>query len=207
MVLALANYTIVASTLPFYLTENDPPAKREILRAALKLFAERGLAATSVRDIADESGYTNPALYRHFESKDALALYLFELCHRRVWTACAAALAEGGTFDDKLEGYVGCWLELLDQETEVLAFLADSARVLWPRAGPTVRRNTMIGLARVLVRAAARAGRGSVDVDVAAATVQGTLAELGRMIDVGAVNGPARRWQGPLVAQLRRALV
>ena len=54
------------SALPFYLTEDDAPAKREILRAALKLFSERGLAATSVRDIAEESGFTNPALYRHF---------------------------------------------------------------------------------------------------------------------------------------------
>ena len=63
--------------LPFYVRESDPAAKREILRAALKLFSERGLAATTIRDIANESGYTNPALYKHFAGKDELALYLF----------------------------------------------------------------------------------------------------------------------------------
>jgi len=39
--------------LPFYIQEEDPPAKREILRAAMKLFSRHGLAATTIRDIAD----------------------------------------------------------------------------------------------------------------------------------------------------------
>jgi AcrR family transcriptional regulator len=42
------------------------------------------LAATSVRDIAEESGFTNPALYKHFVGKKELALHLFETCHGRV---------------------------------------------------------------------------------------------------------------------------
>lgn len=192
--------------VPFYIEESDPPAKREILRAALKLFSERGLASTSIRDIADESGYTNPALYKHFESKDELALYLFETCHARVWTRCAAALASGSRFEDKLEAYVAAWIELLDTEPEVLAFLADSARVLWPRARASVRRRTMIGLARTLVEAAprVRASRGAIDADVAAASMQGTLSELGRMIQIGVVPGPARRWHERLVALFRQ---
>ena len=76
----------MTAPLPFYIREEDPPAKRAILRAAMKLFSERGLAATSIRDIAAESGYTNPALYKHFAGKDDLAQQLFEACHRRVWT-------------------------------------------------------------------------------------------------------------------------
>ena len=191
---------------PFYIQDDDSPAKREILRAALTLFSERGLAGTSVRDIADASGYTNPALYKHFESKDELALYLFETCHTRVWTRCSAALSNGTRFEDKLEAYVAAWLEMLDTEPEVLAFLADSARVLWPRANATLRRRTMIGLARTLVKEAprARATSGAVDPDIAAASLQGTLAELGRMIQVGVVQGPARRWQGRLVTLFRQ---
>ena len=89
----------MAASLPFYVRQQDPPAKREILRAALKLFSERGLAETSIRDIAAESGYTNPALYKHFASKDQLALHLFETCHARVWTACAAALSSAQGFE------------------------------------------------------------------------------------------------------------
>jgi TetR/AcrR family transcriptional regulator, repressor of fatR-cypB operon len=191
----------MAAPLPFYIDETDPPAKREILRASLSLFAERGLAATSIRDIAEKSGYTNPALYRHFPGKDELALHLFEICHARLWRVCAEALASQKGFSAKLDAYVAAWLGLYDDEPAVLAFLSDSARVLWPRANAAVRRNTMIGLARELVGEAprVRARSGAVDRDAAAASIQGTLAELGRMIQVGAVAGPARRWRTKLV--------
>ena len=190
--------------LPFYIQEGDPPAKREILRAAMKLFSRHGLAATTIRDIADESGYTNPALYKHFSSKEELAIYLFEICHRRLWTRCHAALNAAKSFDAKLEGYISQVLELVDEDPEAMAFLSDSARVLYPRAGPAVRRQTMIDLARSLMSAAPR-GRGRrSSVDVAAASLQGTLAELARMIQIGDVPGPAVRWKAELVGLFRK---
>lgn len=55
-----------------------PPAqesrdtRREILDAALDLFAERGFHATSVRAIARAVGVRESALYHHFASKDAI---------------------------------------------------------------------------------------------------------------------------------------
>jgi AcrR family transcriptional regulator len=192
--------------LPFYIQEEDPPAKREILRAAMKLFSQHGLAATSIRDIAEESGYTNPALYKHFASKEEMALFLFEACHRRLWTTCHTAIEEATGFEAKLEGYVGQMLQLVDQHPDVMAFLSDSARVLWPLAGPAVKRHTMIDLARTLMSTAPRprGGRSAVNPDLAAASVQGTLAELARMIQVGAVPGPAARWKADLVALFRK---
>jgi len=186
-----------------------PAAKREILRAAMKLFSAHGLAATSIRDIARESGYTNPALYKHFASKEGLAFHLFETCHRRLWSTCHAAIAAAKNFDAKLDGYIGKVLELVDEDPEAIAFLSDSGRVLWPKSGATVRRQTMIGLARSVMNEAPRP-RGakpsavSINADVAAGSLQGTLAELARMIQVGAVPGPAMRWKPELVALFRR---
>ena len=196
----------MASTLPFYIREDDPPAKRQILRAAMKLFSERGLEGTSIRDIARESGYTNPALYKHFAGKEELALHLFETCHRRLWAKSQAAIDAAKSFDDKLEAYIGQVLELVDEHPDAMAFLSDSARVLWPKAGPAVRRHTMIGLARELMSHAPRRRRGqaAVNLDVAAASLQGTLAELARMLQVGVVPGPAVRWKADLVALFSR---
>jgi TetR/AcrR family transcriptional regulator, repressor of fatR-cypB operon len=192
--------------LPFYIRDDDPPAKRQILRAAMKLFASQGLAATSIRDIARESGYTNPALYKHFAGKEELALHLFETCHQRLWTKCHAAITEAKSFDGKLAAYVGQSLLLVDEHPDAMAFLSDSARVLWPKAGPTVRRRTMIGLARTLMSEAPRPRRGvpPVHPDVAAASLQGTLAELARMLQVGVIPGPAVRWTADVVALFRR---
>jgi AcrR family transcriptional regulator len=196
----------MASNLPFYIREDDPPAKRQILRAAMKLFSERGLDGTSIRDIARESGYTNPALYKHFAGKEELALHLFETCHRRLWTKCHAAIGAAKSFDDKLEAYIGQVLALVDEHPDAMAFLSDSARILWPKAAPAVRRQTMIGLARSLMSQAPRPPRATsaVHPDVVAASLQGTLAELARMLQVGVVAGPAMRWKGELVALFRR---
>jgi AcrR family transcriptional regulator len=196
----------MASIHSFYVPEDDPPAKRQILRAAMKLFSERGLDATSIRDIARESGYTNPALYKHFGSKEELALHLFETCHRRLWTKCSAAIAAAKTFEEKLDGYIGQVLQLVDDDPEAMAFLSDCARVLWPKAGPAVRRQTMIGLARSLMAQAPqlRHGQSMPNPDIAAACLQGTLAELARMRQVGVVPGPAMRWKDDLVSLFRR---
>ena len=192
--------------LPFYIREGDPPAKREILRAAMKLFSQHGLVATTIRDIAKESGYTNPALYKHFAGKEELAMYLFETSHRRLWSRCHAAIGRATDFDGKLENYIGEVLSLVDEHPEPMAFLSENARVLWPKAGPTVQRHTMIALARSLMTAAPRARKATmVHPDIAAASLQGTLAELARMIQVGAVPGPALRWKPELVKFFRKS--
>ena len=58
------------------------PAKKNtklplILEAALRLFVERGIDGTSIKDIASAAGVAEGALYRHFESKEELAWHLF----------------------------------------------------------------------------------------------------------------------------------
>ncbi len=46
--------------------------KEAIVRASLKLFAQRGFDAVSTSMIAEQLGITKGALYRHFESKQAI---------------------------------------------------------------------------------------------------------------------------------------
>lgn len=46
--------------------------RERILASAAALFANRGVAATTVREIADEVGILSGSLYHHFESKEAM---------------------------------------------------------------------------------------------------------------------------------------
>ncbi|MDH6278881.1 TetR/AcrR family transcriptional regulator [Prescottella agglutinans] len=46
--------------------------REEILFHAAKLFSEKGVAGTTVRDIADEVGILSGSLYHYFGSKDAI---------------------------------------------------------------------------------------------------------------------------------------
>ncbi len=46
--------------------------RSEVLALAADLFAERGLRATTVRDIADAAGILSGSLYHHFDSKESM---------------------------------------------------------------------------------------------------------------------------------------
>lgn len=55
-----------------------PIHKREIMEeAAIRLFATKGLARTTIKDIAAEAGVTEGALYRHYAGKEEMAWKLF----------------------------------------------------------------------------------------------------------------------------------
>jgi AcrR family transcriptional regulator len=49
-----------------------PSRRDELLELAAAMFAERGLRATTVRDIADSAGILSGSLYHHFKSKEQM---------------------------------------------------------------------------------------------------------------------------------------
>ncbi|WP_458317448.1 TetR family transcriptional regulator KstR2 [Mycolicibacterium brisbanense] len=54
-------------------TSSQPASRRdELLELAATMFAERGLKATTVRDIADSAGILSGSLYHHFKSKEQM---------------------------------------------------------------------------------------------------------------------------------------
>ena len=57
---------------------HKPNTKRPvIIRAATALFAKRGVAATSMRDIADAAGVREAAIYRYFAGKEEMSRDIF----------------------------------------------------------------------------------------------------------------------------------
>ncbi|GAB7068047.1 TetR/AcrR family transcriptional regulator [Mycobacterium hodleri] len=49
-----------------------PTRRDELLELAAAMFADRGLRATTVRDIADSAGILSGSLYHHFKSKEQM---------------------------------------------------------------------------------------------------------------------------------------
>ena len=55
------------------MSTSSPVSRRdELLELAASMFAERGLRATTVRDIADGAGILSGSLYHHFSSKEEM---------------------------------------------------------------------------------------------------------------------------------------
>ena len=59
-------------------TEQSSSVRAAILKNAIRLFGDRGYAATAVRDICEAAGCKKPALYYHFKSKAGLYLSAVE---------------------------------------------------------------------------------------------------------------------------------
>lgn len=67
--------------------------------AAVRVFAHRGFAAASIRQIADEAGLSIGSIYRHYDSKEQL----FDALLDQATTGLAAAAAEFSSEGDPIE--------------------------------------------------------------------------------------------------------
>lgn len=59
---------------------------REVVAAAVRLFYEKGYAATSMQDVADELGLLKGSLYYYIDTKESLLRKIFETSHDQVRT-------------------------------------------------------------------------------------------------------------------------
>ena len=208
--LAIANLIAVGvrdAEPRFFLSAGDPPSKQSILRAALKLFVEHGLAGTNIRMIAKESGYTNPAMFKFFDSKEALALYLFERCYARLHRQIASA-ASGKPFRKALGGVIDAFLRAMDEDLEAALFVQDALRELWPRLPASARKSSILRTLRELFERGMGEGvvAGYSSSDVPVATLVGLMAQFGRMVYFGEIEGPVRRRRPELELAITRML-
>ena len=88
--------------------------RERILDVAESLFAEHGLAGTSVRDIATEVGLTPASLYNHFAGKQALYEAVLERGVRPL-IAILRNLDAGGPLEDSGADLIGAIMDHLSQ--------------------------------------------------------------------------------------------
>src|SRR5512139_4225673 len=80
----------------------EPPAdsspltarQREILERARELVEETGLANLTLKRVAERVGFSEPAIYRHFASKQELVFALVDLLRERLLGGMRAIAAE-----------------------------------------------------------------------------------------------------------------
>jgi AcrR family transcriptional regulator len=90
---------------------------------ALKLFVERGVAETSMRDVAAAVGVTEGALYRHFEGKDALVAALFTDRYLELARNLDRLQAQEADTRAKVDRVVGEFCRFFDSDRILFRFL------------------------------------------------------------------------------------
>ena len=77
--------------------ERRDQTRERLLEAARKIFIKKGLAATSVEDIAGAAGYTRGAFYSNLDSKPELLLELLRRDHDSARVKLRAIMEDCGT--------------------------------------------------------------------------------------------------------------
>jgi TetR/AcrR family transcriptional regulator, repressor of fatR-cypB operon len=174
-----------------YLDPEDAPGKRAILASALELFASRGIEATSVRDIGEAAGLTNPALFKHFSGKEALGQYLFE----RIYQALRHSLPElnADPFQEQLRATLAGYLRFIEADLQAALFLQETLRRFWPQLPAALRRQSLIAHFRALLKVGVAQGAidATEDASLLLAAVLGLLGQLARQMYFNEMPGPA----------------
>jgi AcrR family transcriptional regulator len=111
-----------------------------LLDAAARLFAERGFAGTSMRDIAASVGMLSGSIYYHFPSKQALLMAVHEESVRHTVQAVETAMGEPQRNPwDRLEAVCEAHLTTLLGGSPYSRLVSpDFARTLPPRLQKTI---------------------------------------------------------------------
>ena len=79
---------------------------REIHAAAIEQFVLRGIAGTSMANIADAAGVSRPALYQYFRNKSDIFASAFVALFEEHVERALVALAQPGTTAERLDGFL-----------------------------------------------------------------------------------------------------
>lgn len=129
-----------------------------ILKAASRLFAEKGYSRTTTAEIAQAAEVAEGTLYHHFESKDGIFLTIFEEMVEEYLSGAETIARDGKTGAETLSGLIRFHFAFLERnQTRFLVILRDFPSHLAEDGGRPARSRNRFGrmtdiLCRVLAK-------------------------------------------------------
>ena len=173
--------------------------KREIVRAAMVLFGERGLSAVTVEEIADAAQISTRTFFRYFRTKEDVVLEV----ERRVRNGLARALSARPLSEPPIEALRNAYLSTSSVPSSRRRSMIEYHRIRQEQSAIAVRGNGEIVFDSVIVGILAE--RMGVDplVDerpamIAAMMAAAVVISFGRWVEAGA--------KGDLLPHIRDAI-
>jgi len=165
------------------------PTREKIERKAMELFVAKGVAETTIRDIAEAADIAEGALYRHYRGKDQLIQALFQQ-HYASFAERLEALQAGehGT-REKLWVMIAECAHVFDADRVRFQFLLLVQHQSMRRLGDSQATPVEV-VRRVLMEGMARGEIPKSDPDLAAAWVMGLIVQPATFKTYGRLPGP-----------------
>lgn len=146
----------------------DPNAADRIIDAAVLLWAEKGYAASTMRELARRVGMGASSLYGHFRSKEEIAQALYGRLNEQAETAARRSTGASVSLAAGLAEFLHIKLRILEQHRAVLPTLLREAvapdSAIHPLASDSTSvRDRVVGYLASLVRQAPDAPPGDPD--------------------------------------------
>lgn len=148
--------------------------KNKVNRAAVELFAARGVDGVSIADIAVAAGISQGALYRHYRSKDEMAARLFADAYRRTGAELAAIGATQRGFVERIEAMVEHFCMLYDADPALFRFMLIAQHDLLPDIDDAGAA-PVAAIEAAIADAVSDGEVGAIDIVLAAAAVMGIV--------------------------------
>lgn len=156
----------------------DGAATREkIDRTAMRLFVEKGIAETTVRDIAGEAGIAEGTLYRHYPSKEELAWQLFVSNFTAVGSRLDQLQKWEGTARTKLDAIIRYFCSIFERDSVTFSYLFLVRHQYMLRLTPR-QPNPYLVFRTVIRDGISRGEIPSQDLDVATSMVMGLILQV-----------------------------
>lgn len=111
-------------------SEQSSERRNQILAIAARLFASRGYSATTVRDIADESGILSGSLYHHFSSKEAIAQEILRIFMEGLIASYEEVLARNLSTTQTLDELIRVSFKAVTEQTDSVGLYQNEALFL-----------------------------------------------------------------------------
>lgn len=160
-----------------------------LLRAAVRLFNERGFHSTSLEDVAASLGVTKPVIYHHLGNKDQVAFECVRIGVERLHEAAAQARVVPGSGLDRLRAFLSLYAQIM---------MDDFGRGVVRIGDESLSETTRLRF-RALKAEVDQAMRGMIDEAVADGSASVPDTRLAAFAIAGALNWTARwyRADGP----------
>jgi len=174
--------------------------KERIERSALNLFVKRGIAETSIRQIAKSAKVSLGAMYNHYQSKDELAEVLFADHFHRIGAELERLAESKGPFHARLKALIGHVFDSVAHDEAAVTYLIRTRQEYTRRVRPG-DGNPFLAFRNLVARGVETGELPKQDALVAAAMIVGAINQVIELF----VAGRAKATPAALAETVSRA--